>query len=280
MRVGEANRLYKDNLSVVVVTKTSEANFESARACWDRLTVQYPVSPTHQPKLVAHAFEGATATVFQQTAAANPDANAQKLWDLMQGRLYNAAQVQSQRARFTSVVMKRDETVEEFAERLRQLACGLPGTTRDEVLLQRLRDGLPSALKVNALAVTGEFDAVVSQMGQIADAMAAVRSRREHVNANGGADGREFGKLGGTRRTGGAGEIEWIRDRTRPRGSRENPVGFSPDDPEDVRPWNRARKCYRCQQCGHIRIGGAQECGWPEADSGNGQDGGAAGASS
>jgi hypothetical protein len=55
------------------------------------------------------------------------------------------------------------------------------------VLLQRLRDGLPSALKVNALAVTGEFDTVVSQVGQISDAMAALRPRREQVNAVGGA---------------------------------------------------------------------------------------------
>jgi hypothetical protein len=87
MGIGEANKIYKDNLSAVVVTKTGDANFGSARACWDRLTVQYPVSPIHQLKLVAHAFEGAAATMFQQTAAANRDASAQKLWDLMQRRL-------------------------------------------------------------------------------------------------------------------------------------------------------------------------------------------------
>jgi hypothetical protein len=43
-------------------------------------------------------------------------------------------------------MMNKDETVEEFAERLRQLACGLLETTTDDVLLQSLRDGLPSAL--------------------------------------------------------------------------------------------------------------------------------------
>jgi hypothetical protein len=32
--------------------------------------------------------------------------------------------------------MKKDETVEEFAERLGQVACGLPETTTDDVLLQ------------------------------------------------------------------------------------------------------------------------------------------------
>jgi hypothetical protein len=137
MKIGEANRLYKDNLSAVIISKTGDANFASARACWDRLTVQYPVDSMYQLKLVAHTFRGAAATVFQQIAAANTNASAQTLWDLMQGRLYNTAQVQNQRARFTSATIKRDETMEEFAKRLRQLACGLPETMTEDVLLQR-----------------------------------------------------------------------------------------------------------------------------------------------
>jgi hypothetical protein len=88
MRIGEANRLCKDNLSAVMVSETGDADFASARACWNRLIVQYPVDPIHQSKLVAHAFRGAAATVFQQIAAANTNASAQALWDLMQGRLY------------------------------------------------------------------------------------------------------------------------------------------------------------------------------------------------
>jgi hypothetical protein len=40
IRIGEAIRLYKDNLSAVMVSKTGDANFASARACWDRLIVQ------------------------------------------------------------------------------------------------------------------------------------------------------------------------------------------------------------------------------------------------
>jgi hypothetical protein len=266
MRIGEANRLYKDNLLVVIVSKTGDANFASARACWDRLIVHYPVDPIHQPKLVAHAFRGAAATVFQQIAAANTNASAQTLWDLMQGRLFNTAQVQSQRARFTSATMKKEETVEEFAERLRQLACGLQKTTTDDVLLQRLRDGRPKALKVNALAVTGEFDTVVSQVGQISDEMAALRPRREQVNAVGWPGEYANGKRKGTRHTVGTSDEEWTRGRTKPRGSRENPVGFNSINPEGVRPWNRARQCFRCQQWGLIRIGGTQECRWPKAD--------------
>jgi hypothetical protein len=169
--------------------------------------------------------------------------------------------------------MKKDEIVEEFAERLRQLACGLPATKTNDELLQRLRDGLPSALKVNALAVTGEFDTVVSQVGQIADAMAALRPRREQVNAVEGAGEYTNGKRKDTSHTVGTSDKEWTRDRTKPRGSRENPVEFNPNNPKDVRPWNRARQCFRCQQWGHIRIGGMHECRWPEADTKNEAEG-------
>jgi hypothetical protein len=90
----KSQKTVQDNLSAVMVSKTGDANFASARVCWDRLIVQYPVDPIHQPKVVAHAFWGAAANVFQQIAAANTNASAQTLWDLMQGRLYNTAQVQ------------------------------------------------------------------------------------------------------------------------------------------------------------------------------------------
>jgi hypothetical protein len=33
MRIGEANRLYKDNLTAVTVTKAGDSKFASARAC-------------------------------------------------------------------------------------------------------------------------------------------------------------------------------------------------------------------------------------------------------
>jgi hypothetical protein len=35
IRIGEANRLHKDNLSAEIVSKTGDANFASGRACWD-----------------------------------------------------------------------------------------------------------------------------------------------------------------------------------------------------------------------------------------------------
>jgi hypothetical protein len=134
------------------------------------------MDPVYQPKLVAHAFQGAATPVFQQMATENPNASAQKLWDLMKEKLYNTAQVQNHRARFNIDKMKKDKTVEEFAKWLRQLASGLTVTTTGDLLLQRPRDGLSSALKVKTLAVAVKFGAVVSQVGQIADAIGLAAS--------------------------------------------------------------------------------------------------------
>jgi hypothetical protein len=68
---------------------------------------------------VVHAFSGQAAAVFQQVARANPTATADELWAAMERRLYNVAQVQSQRSKFYEVCMKRGESVEKL-----QRDCG------------------------------------------------------------------------------------------------------------------------------------------------------------
>jgi hypothetical protein len=64
---------------------------------------------------------------------------------------------------------------------------------------------------------------VVSQVGHISDAMEALRPRREQVNAVGGAGEYANGKRKSMSPTVGTSNEEWTRDRTKPRGSRENP---------------------------------------------------------
>jgi hypothetical protein len=46
MKIGEANRLYKDTLSAVSVQKTGDSNFAAARACWHRLIDAFPTPDT------------------------------------------------------------------------------------------------------------------------------------------------------------------------------------------------------------------------------------------
>jgi hypothetical protein len=101
MRIGEVNSFYRKNLMAVVVSKAGDSKFAAAKACWDRLCGQLPVSETHQEKLVEHAFSGQAAAAYQQVAAANPMATAEELWMAMERRRHNSAQVQSQRGKFT-----------------------------------------------------------------------------------------------------------------------------------------------------------------------------------
>jgi Retrotransposon gag protein len=180
MRIGEANRLYKDNLTAVTVTKAGDGRFAAAKACWDILCAQFPANEAHQAKLVVKAFSGQAAAVFQQVAAANPTATAFELWAAMERRLYNVAQVQNQRGKFYEARMKRGESVEEFAERLRDLAVGLPESIDDYVLQQRLIAGLPEYLKVPAATASTDFDTAVTQLGQVAEAMTTSASRRRY----------------------------------------------------------------------------------------------------
>jgi hypothetical protein len=81
------------------------------------------------------------------------------------------------------------------------------------------------------------------------------------------------GKKKDMRHTVGTSDEEWTRDCSKPSECRKNPVGFNPKDPEDVRPWNRARKRFRCHQWGYFRIVGTQECRWPEVDPKHGGEG-------
>jgi hypothetical protein len=74
--------------------------------------------------------------------------------------------------------MKRGESVEEFAERSRELAVGLPESVDDYVLQQRLIAGLPEYLKVPAATASTDFDTAVTQLGQVAEAMTNSASRR------------------------------------------------------------------------------------------------------
>jgi hypothetical protein len=160
----------------------------------------------------------------------------------MERRLYNVAQVQSQRSKFYEACMNRGESVGEFAERLRELAVGLPESIEDFVLQQRLIVGLPEYLKVPAATASTDFYTAVIQLGQVAEALSNSTSKRRYGSGeqvNEVRDGTPVGRRGEGGNQDGTGGF---RDRRKPRGSRENPVGFDPNKPEEVAPWNWSRQ--------------------------------------
>jgi hypothetical protein len=243
LRITEATKVYKSHLAAVLVKKPGDGNFPAAELCWRRLVRDYPVDPEDRRKLVACAFEGAAAQEFERVSALHLDLDDTSLWALMRDRLYNPAQVQAVRSRFASAKVAPGEAIEVFANRLRQMAGGLPETVGEDALLQRFRDGLPRRLKLSALTMSGGYDDIVSRVSQIDAALILTRSV-EGVN-----------------------EIMDEPLPTRPnRGTRENPVGPNPDDPDaSVPEWLREKLCYRCEQYGHLARG-RTSCGWPRKE--------------
>jgi hypothetical protein len=208
--------------------------------------------------------------VYQQVAANIPLATSEELWREMEKRLYNEAQVKIQRGKFYGERMGKDETVDDFAERLRDLSCGLAEKVTEHVLLQRMVEGFPMDLKLQAAVASSDFDVAVGQIAQLSELM-AIKTRKRYEGREGVSNVKErAGRRGGMRGVGAVADQEWRRDRAAAGGSLDNPVGFDPENPEDVRPWNGSRQCYRCKQFGHIRVGGTQECRWPATLTGNG----------
>jgi hypothetical protein len=73
------------------------------------------------------AFTGPAATVYEDVHGDSVDATAHEIWDRIEARLYNHAQVQAQRPKFHTAKLGPDETIEDFAQRIRYLGKGCRG---------------------------------------------------------------------------------------------------------------------------------------------------------
>jgi hypothetical protein len=139
-----------------------------------------------------------------------------------------------------------------------QLACELPESIDDHLLQKRLIAGLPDYLKVPAATKSTDFDTAVTQLELVMEATSIGGNKRRY---GGGEQVNEVREVQGGGRGVDANGAEGgggTRDRSKPRGSRENPVGFDPNTPEEVTPWNWSRRCFRCNQFGHILVGATQ----------------------
>jgi Retrotransposon gag protein len=156
-------RLYRHSLQNVVVRKVLDPMFPAAKMAWDRLRRQYPMSWTIARATLAAAFEERAATVYEEVAAANTGANEWEFWNRLEARLFNASQVSIKRAEFEKASQGARETVDEFADRIRQLAGCLPEATPDAVLCSRFLNGVAIGLRREAtIADRGDFDNLVS----------------------------------------------------------------------------------------------------------------------
>jgi hypothetical protein len=147
--------------------------FAAALACWRRLCSDYEHSETVRIRLLGYAFSGVAVTLFQEVMGeAKRGITAEEVWTLMAAKLYNDDMIETQRANFNATSLEAGEDVSGLAKRLYELALGLPqlqGSSRSILLMQRLKDALPSELRTHMATIrnTHSFDAAAVVFSQI-----------------------------------------------------------------------------------------------------------------
>jgi hypothetical protein len=154
------------------------------------------------------------------------------LWGKLESRLFNASQIAIKRAAFEKASQSARETIDEFAQRFRQLAGCLQEATPNSVLCSRFLNSVSVGLRREAtIADRGKFDALVSTVARLA----AVGPRKtEYVSE--------------------VQEHPW-RPPSLPigGGTRGSPIRPS----ENVPPLQRhaETECFKCLQFGHMARG-------------------------
>jgi hypothetical protein len=243
-------------LAPVAVADRGDAKFSAALACWRRLCSDYEPSETVRIRLLGYAFSGVAATLFQEVKGETKQGiTAEEVWTLMAANLYNDDMIATQRAKFNAASLEAGEDVSELAKPLYELALGLPvlqGSSRSILLMQRLKDVLPSELRTHMATIrnTHSFDAAAAVLSQIQREKGIEGGRgrrREPVRAvtEGSVDSvaaampenvQAIESLVPTvsqQQHPGRAPLSITIDKTAPVGSRMNPVGPDPERPGD-----------------------------------------------
>jgi hypothetical protein len=181
LKIYDVMKMFQMHLKPVQVHRPGEANFPAARRCWTRVARSLTLSPEHEASTVGMAFTGPAATVYEKVLGDSISATAVELWEKMEKRLYNDAQVQAQRSKFHTARLGTNETIEDFPQRIRDLGTGLPEAAEYSMILQRFREGLTTTLKLQSLAISAGFDEVVSRVSQMSEVQGK-RRQPEWVN--------------------------------------------------------------------------------------------------
>jgi hypothetical protein len=172
--------IYCSTLQNVAVGKVLDPMFPAARMAWDRMRRQYPQSGTIGWATFGAAFEDMAATVYEEVAAAHPQADEQELSGKLESRLFNASQITVKRAEVEKASQSARETSDEFSDRVRQLEGCLSDATPDAVLCSRFLNGVSVGLRREAtIADRGNFDELVSTVARLA---AVGRRKTEYVS--------------------------------------------------------------------------------------------------
>jgi hypothetical protein len=122
---------------------------------------------------LGYVFSVVAATLFQEVMGeTKPGITADEVWTLMAAKLYNDDMIETQRAKFNAVSLEAGEDVSGLEKRLYELALGRPelqGSSRSILLMQQLKDALPSELRAHLATIrnTHSFDAASAVLSQI-----------------------------------------------------------------------------------------------------------------
>jgi hypothetical protein len=172
-KASDIHQWFKSGLAPVAVADRGDAKFAAALACWRRLCSDYEPSETVRIRLLGYAFSGVAATLFQEVMGETKRGiTAGEVWTLMAAKLYNDDMIETQREKFNAASLEAGEDVSGLAKRLYELALGPPelqGSTRSILLMQRLKDALPSELRTHMATIrnTHSFDAAAAVLSQI-----------------------------------------------------------------------------------------------------------------
>jgi phosphoserine phosphatase len=129
--------------------------------------------------MMAYAFTMTAAAEYEEAGSKNQEAATEKLWTLLAAKLYNADQVSATRTAFNSVELRRGETIQAYALRLKGLSRGLPDCKFEEIVKQRFVSSITPSMWKDARLVSGALDFVVSKMVQLEAINAVARGTGE-----------------------------------------------------------------------------------------------------
>ena len=194
-----AYRIYSKSMEPLKVSRPGDPKFFAARKAWKRLCQDFPVQQGCHRRLLACAFSGTALAIFEDVTSTHLDADANTLWETLQGRLCSSSHQRSLRIGFDTMEWEEGrETIGQFAQRLRTAAVALPDAVSDERLLDRFTQSPSGRLRDHALAVQGTFDEVASRVAMMGPKRAVSgresRFRSERVAVLTGGNAMEHDK--------------------------------------------------------------------------------------
>jgi hypothetical protein len=128
---------YKNSLTAYTVESAGDENFAAERQKWFRLANDAPIFAADERFMMAYTITKTAAAECEEVYSKNQEADTELFWTLLAAKQYNADQVSETRAAFNSAEMRRVETIQAYALRLKGLSRGLPECAFEKFVKQR-----------------------------------------------------------------------------------------------------------------------------------------------